>query len=690
MSEHEHAAGSSKITPSHLERWACIYVRQSSVQQVEHHRQSQANQYRLAERACSLGWGETRIRVIDCDLGKSGQDSAQRAGFNELLADVALGQVGIVFGYEVSRLARNNGDWYRLLDLAAVFGTLIADSDGIYDPRLYNDRLLLGLKGTLSEAELHLLRLRLQAGRLSKVRSGHYRQCLPTGLVWLDDETVVKDADEQVQHVLDLVFAKFSELGSCHGVFRYLRRQQILLPRRTTGTGPGPIVWKQASITAVQDILTNPAYAGTFVYGRQRSDPTRRTATHSAMPRVKRPRDEWVYVRHDAYPAYIPWQQYLANQARIEANGTRFMEMRQQAAGAVRKGHGLLQGLALCGHCGRRMYTNYKPYPRYACAQQRHSEQRMCCIIHGPAVDRVVTEAFFEALRPAQLDLLAETLAAQQAEQERLAQYWQDQLRRAGYAAHLAERQYQAVDPDNRLVASTLERRWEEKLRQRQQIDDAYQQFLRTSAPSVLPPDLCAQFRRISETLPELWSAGRISHAQQKELLRTLIANVTLTRVAADRVEVKIVWISGHFTLCEASVPVQRETNLSDWAELVERVRVGFEQDLSDEQIAEALTRDGFHSARTSSVSAAKVLKIRLQHRWLRSYDVHRKEYQIGEYWTTRGLADKLGVSVRAILYQLYKHVIPADHVHRHDESGVYLIDDYPDLLPSLQRALGL
>ena len=176
MSEHEHIGGSSKITPSHLERWACIYVRQSSLQQVEHHRESQANQYRLAERARSLGWSETRIRVIDCDLGKSGQNSAQRAGFNELLADVALGQVGIVFGYEVSRLARNNGDWYRLLDLAAVFGTLIADSDGIYDPRLDNDRLLLGLKGTLSEAELHLLRLRLQAGRLSKVRSGHYRQ----------------------------------------------------------------------------------------------------------------------------------------------------------------------------------------------------------------------------------------------------------------------------------------------------------------------------------------------------------------------------------------------------------------------------------------------------------------------------------------------------------------------------------
>jgi DNA invertase Pin-like site-specific DNA recombinase len=688
MSEREQAAGSSKIALAHLQRWACIYVRQSSLQQVEHHRESQANQYRLAERARSLGWSDTRIRIIDSDLGKSGQDSVQRTGFNELLADVALGQVGIIFGYEVSRLARNNADWYRLLDLAAVFGTLIADSDGIYDPRLYNDRLLLGLKGTLSEAELHLLRLRLQAGRLSKVRSGHYRQCLPTGLVWLDEKTVVKDPDEQVQHVLEWVFAKFAELGSCHGVFRSLRREQILLPRQAQGAGQRSVIWKQASLTAVQDILTNPAYAGAFVYGRQQNDPTRRTADHHATPRLNRPRDEWLYMRHDAYPAYISWPQYLANQARIEANGTHYMELRQQAAGAVREGHGLLQGLAVCGHCGRRMYTNYKPYPRYACAQQRHVDRRMCCIVHGPTVDSLVTEAFFEAIRPAQLDLLAQTLAVQQAEHEHLAQHWQDQVRRAKYEVQLAERQYQAVDPDNRLVAATLERRWEEKLQQLQRVDDAYQQFLRASAPSGLSPELSEQFRRISETLPELWRAGRITHAQQKELLRTLIANVILTRVAADRVEVKIVWVSGHFSVREASVPIQRESNLTDWATLVERVRVGFEQGLSDEQMAERLTQDGFHSARTNHISASKVFKIRLQHRWLQPYETHRQAFQIGECWTTKGLATRLGVSVRAILRQIYKQVIPPKYTHRHPDSGVYLIDDYPELLPTLEQAL--
>lgn len=469
-----------------------------------------------------------------------------------------------------------------------------------------------------------------------------------------------------------------------------MRGEQILLPRRATGARPGPIVWKQAAITAVQDILTNPAYAGAFVYGRQQNDPTRRTAEHSATPRVNRPRDEWLYVRQDAYPAYISWAQYLANQARIEANGTRFMELRQQAAGAVREGHGLLQGLVLCGHCGRRMYTTYKPYPRYACAQQRHTDHGMCCIVHGPTVDTLVTEAFFEALRPAQLDLLAETLAAQQSESTRVEQQWQDQLRRARYEARLAERQYQTVDPDNRLVTGTLEHRWEEKLQQLQRVDEAYQQFVRAAVPSTLPLELRAQFRHISETLPELWQAGRLTPVQQKELLRTLIAKVILTRTTADRVTVKIVWVSGHFSVCEARVPIQRESHLSDWATLVERVRIGFEQGLSDEQIAAALTQDGFHSARTSHISVSKVFKIRLQHRWLRSSEAHRQALQVGDCWTTRGLAAQLGVSVRAILRQIYKHVIPPDHVHRHTESGVYLIDNYPELLPMLAQALEL
>lgn len=278
MTNLEPLTPSSKISASHLARLAYIYVRQSSPKQVERNRESQVYQYQMSERARALGWNTERTRVIDSDLGLSGKTSEHRDGFKELVAEVSLGHVGIIFGYEVSRLARNNADWYHLLDLAAVFGTLIADSDGIYDTRLYNDRLLLGLKGTMSEAELHLLRLRLAAGRMSQVKRGAYRQLLPTGLVRLPDNRVVIDPDAQVRHTIKMVFAKFAELGSCRQVLLYLKRESILLPRRhLTGIHKGQLLWKPPTDASVYAIICNPAYAGAFAYGRRASG--RATAT---------------------------------------------------------------------------------------------------------------------------------------------------------------------------------------------------------------------------------------------------------------------------------------------------------------------------------------------------------------------------------------------------------------------------
>jgi DNA invertase Pin-like site-specific DNA recombinase len=279
-----------KITDEHLERLACIYVRQSTMKQVAQNQESQHYQYRLQQRAQSFGWREERIRVIDQDMGLSGAEATARRGFQQLVAEVSLGQVGIIFGYEVSRLARNNRDWYQLLDLAAMMGSLIADNDGVYDPRLYNDRLLLGLKGTMSEAELHLLRQRLEQGRMSQVKRGAYRQQLPTGYVRLPDRTVVKDPDDQVRHVIKLMFAQFEALGSVNRVARYLRRQKILLPRRQKyGPQAGQICWKVASEAAVTDTLKNPAYAGAFAYGRRQVDPRLRKAGQPASGRRRKP-----------------------------------------------------------------------------------------------------------------------------------------------------------------------------------------------------------------------------------------------------------------------------------------------------------------------------------------------------------------------------------------------------------------
>ncbi len=678
----------AKITTAHLQRRAVVYVRQSSMQQVEHNRESQANQYRLVERAQALGWSPTQVRVIDSDLGKSGTESTHRIGFTELLAQVSLGEVGIILGYEVSRLARNNSDWYHLLDLAAVFGTLIADSDGVYDPRLYNDRLLLGLKGTLSEAEIHLLRLRMTAGRLSKVQRGDYRQCLPTGWTRAEDGTVLKDPDEQVQRVLELVFAKFAELGSCHGVFRYLRREQILLPKRPSNFRLGPLTWQQASPTAVRSILTNPAYAGAFVYGRKRVDPARRTAAHSSVPRAARPREEWLQIHYDAYPAYITWDQYLANQERLHQNNTRYLERRPAAAGVAREGSGLLQGLAMCGQCGRRMYTNYKPRPCYACAQLSGTTDHLCAVIPGPAVEAVVTQAFFDALQPAELDALEQVLAMQQAEHARLARHWQDQVQRARYEAQRAEQQYEAVDPANRLVANTLEQRWEDKLEQLHAVEAAQQKFLQSPRPAPLPAEFRDQCRHLSQALPCWWRAGELTCAQQKEFLRVLVASVILKRLDPGRVEVRIVGVSGHYSRREVQVPIQREADLTNYAALTERVRELFEQRLTDAQIAATLTQEGFRSARRNAISPSKVFKIRLANRWLKPYTADRQAAQVNGQWTTKSLAARLEVGVPAILRLIYKRTIPQEHVHRAADSGVYLIDDYPGLFESLQPKL--
>lgn len=597
MTSHEPSTLSAKIMATHLERLACVYVRQSTPKQVERNQESQRYQYRLVQRAAALGWSRERTRVIDSDLGLSGKESAHRSGFTDLVAEVSLGHVGIVLGYEVSRLARNNADWYHLLDLAAVFGTLIADSDGVYDTRLYNDRLLLGLKGTMSEAELHLLRLRLTAGRMNQVRRGAYRQHLPTGLMRLPDSTVVKEPDEQVRHTIELVFEKFDELGSCEKVLRYLREKGIRLPRwQRAGLHSGELLWKMASYAAIGEIIHNPAYAGAFAYGRRQTDPRRQQPGRQGTGHLHKPPEEWLHLQRDVYPAYITWEQYEAHQARLQQNATDFgaPSLRQEdgARGAAREGAALLQGLVVCGRCGYRMYVVYKVTGRYNCrALRRPIGQGMCASLHAPVIDEAVSAAFFAALRPAKLDALEAVLGEQQAERERLTRHWQERMKRARYDAHLAQRQYDAVDPDNRLVAAELERRWEASLRELRVTEEGFERFER-EPEATLTPELRRQLRHIADELPKLWASGQLSVVQQKELLRSLIAQVILKRVTPDHIEVKIVWVSGHYTVVSARPPIQRERDVTGYAEMVERVGSLWREGLEDDaEMAARLTR---------------------------------------------------------------------------------------------------
>ena len=438
----EPPAAPAKLTARHLARRAYVYVRQSSPHQVQHHRESQRNQYALVRRALALGWLPERVHVIDADQGQSGQDG-QRAGFRELVAEVSLGHVGIVFAYEASRLARNNADWYALLDLATVVGTLIGDADGVYDPRSYNDRLLLGLRGMFSEAELHLLRLRLEAGRRRQLERGTYQQQLPTGLVRLPDGRVVKDPDRQVQEALALVFERFARLGACQRVLHSLRDDGLLLPRRQTcGPHQGELLWKRPTDAALYDLLKNPAYAGAFVYGRHGRHPEWRPGQPERV--THRPMEAWL-IRRDAYPAYLSWDQFVANQVRLANNASRFA---QRSQGAPRAGAALLTGLVVCGRCGRQMCVSYVSSTRvlYVCAALNRTYGARTCL-HVPAapIEAAVVDAFFQALAPAELDLLEEVLAAEQVDRARLAQQYADRVQRAEYDARLAERQYRAV-----------------------------------------------------------------------------------------------------------------------------------------------------------------------------------------------------------------------------------------------------
>jgi DNA invertase Pin-like site-specific DNA recombinase len=672
---------SEKILPRHCERRAYIYIRQSTPKQVRENRAGQDNQYALVERAASLGWAHDRIAIIDDDLGQSGQDG-QRAGFQELVGAVSLGQVGIVLAYEASRLARSNADWYRLLDLAAVTGTLIADSDGVFDPRAYNDRLLLGLRGMLSEAELHLLRLRLDAGRLRQVEHGTYRQHLPTGLVRLEDGRVVKDSNQQVQHAIELVFLRFAALGSCQKVLRSLRDDAVLLPRhQTSGLHAGQLLWKRPSEAAIYDILRNPAYAGAFVYGRRTARPHRRPGQRGQL-RHKQIAD-WTTIHQDVYPAYITWEQFMRNQERMTDNASNYAE---RTRGVPRQGAALLTGLVVCGHCGRQMRAVYKPQVRYICnALGKTFGAPMCLHLDGASIETAVVDAFFAALAPAELDLLDEVLATQHTDHARVVRHHAEQVARAEYDVRLAQKQYDAVDPENRLVAAELERRWEQALQALAVARDAATHITTTPASPPLDPTLHAYLRNLGPRMPDLWRSGTLTMAHKKELLRSLIRRVILTRPVADSIAVKIVWVSGALSLVTVRPPIWRTVDLGSYEQLVTRVRELSAAGYQDRAIARQLTDEGFHAARSASIDAKVVGKIRRALGQASLTEQYRRQPQIDGQWTVYGLSRHLDVDRDWLYRRIAQGRLPAT---QHPRTKHYLIPDDPQLLTQLQAEL--
>jgi hypothetical protein len=471
---------------------------------------------------------------------------------------------------------------------------------------------------------------------------------------------------------------------------RYLRREQVLLPRQQTGgRHAGALLWKRPTLTALYEILKNPAYAGAFVYGRRPRDLTRAQPGRRATGIVRKPMEEWLEVKQGSYPAYITWEHFLANQARLTENTVRYSRTCDPARGAPREGEALLQGLATCGHCGHRMRIQYRRGIRYLCngLNQEYADQ-LCCSVDAASVHTVVVQAFFEAIRPSQIDALQAVSAQQQANQAALDRHWQERVKRAEYEAHLAHRQYAAVDPDNRLVAAELERRWEEQLLQLRSIQEDQERFQHRPHSPQLAPELRCQLQHISETLPELWQGKRLTAVQKKQLLRSLIARVILKRTAPDGVEVKVVWVSGHFSAYSVWSPVVHEGDMTRYAEMVTRTRELWAQGLADSEIALRLTAEGFHSARAVQVTALLVQNIRLQHRWFQPLHQSRGASELQGYLTASGLAKRIGID-RSWVYRKLEHGgIEAQYVKRDPVNGVYLIANNEQLIERLRQEI--
>ena len=554
----------SKITAGHLARQAIVYLRQSSASQVENNRESTARQYALPGRARELGWPAERIVVIDEDLGLTGSGSVVRSGFARLTSEVALARVGIVLGLEVSRLARNNADWHRLIELAGLTDTLIADDDGIYHPALFNDRLLLGLKGAMSEAELHVLRARLNGGIKNKAARGELRRGLPIGFVWGEaDGEILIHPDAAVENVIRTIFARFAELGSARRVWLWLRAQEIKFPLSLDGHHE--LRWCEASYHAVHSVLANPVYAGAYVYGKNRRE-TVLDETGTRRKRIRKlPMDEWQVLIKDHHQGYIDWPTFETNRERM-ANNTHprpHADADRDSGGAVREGRALLQGIARCGHCGRRLRTHYRgrnAAPGYHCPGKVLAEGRgvYCLNVGGVQIDDAIAEAFLEALEPVRLAATLEAAERLENDREAALKQWRLDVERAQYAIGRAERRYRAVDPDNRLVARRLEQEWEEALRA---LEAAKAELARREGtrPRVLSARERETLMAVGADLASVWHAPTTTARDRKELLHTLIEEVSL-QVDRDKAAAHLVlrWKGGALSRLDVALPRSR------------------------------------------------------------------------------------------------------------------------------------
>lgn len=662
-----------KIKPEHLQKNAYVYIRQSTLRQVLDNTESAERQYHLKNRACAMGWDAERVIIIDEDMGLSGTSSQWRDGFQYLMTEVSMAKAGAVFALEVSRFARNSSDWHRLLEICAMTETLIVDEDGVYDPRHFNDRFLLGMKGQMSEAELHILQARLQGGSLNKARRGALQLRLPIGLCYSGEGRIIRDPDKEVQAAVERVFDIFAQKGSACKVVRYFSENNLLFPHVITeGVNKGDICWRPLMHSSVLKILHNPRYTGSYVYGRMRVCKDPQTGKAKTIPLSQ---DKWQVVIPDHGEGYISWEEFEANQRRLKANAQAFGGDRKSRPS--REGPALLQGIVICGKCGKRMTIRYHErkgelVPDYLCQRDGIENSSIACqSMAGKNIDERVEKLLIEKLTPESIEVALNVFEEVKKRHEDIKKAHKMRIEKLKYEADLAQRQYMHVDPANRLVASTLERNWNDKLVDLQAARDEYERTYKNNTLE-LTPELKEQLLELIRDFPKLWYNPRTPQREKKRIVRLMIKDVTLLK--EEGITLKIRWQGGAHTIIEIPKPLPAPLERVTPSDSLSRIRE-LSTKFRPKQIVDILNSEGYVTGTKQKFDSKKFHHIACIY-GIKSYYSHLREE--GKL-TVKEMADRLGISPSTVI-QWYKAGLLTGYVA--NDKGEYLFDPPGDNCP--------
>ena len=646
---------SSKIAERHLSRQAYIYIRQSTISQVRFNQESTERQYNLMTKAGSLGWKPDQIRILDRDLGQSGAAMTNREDFKVLVSDVAMGRVGAIFSLEASRLARSNQDWHRLLELCAITSTLVIDEDGCYDPADFNDGLVLGMKGTFAQAELHIIRARLHGGKLNKASKGELRFPLPVGFVFEGDK-IVLDPDQEIQGAVRMVFELFARDGTAFGVVRSFNELGLRFPRRSYGGAwDGKLFWGRLTHSRVLGILANPSYAGTYVFGRHQSSkevgPSGDIRTRSRLM----PREAWRIVIPDHHEGYISTDQFVTNRERLTANRTNT----ESLASPVREGLCLLQGMLLCGVCGRRLGVRYTGsggvYPMYQCIWKHRDAlaSRACLNVPSAPLDAAVAERLVGAITPLTIELALAALTSLEERDHEISAQWRMRIERARYDADLAERRYETVDPSNRLIAATLETRWNDAMQRLHDLEAELATFERETMRTVTAEQK-RQILELTKDFPRLWSAASTTPRDRKRILRLLVRDITAVKGPEPKIiRLHIRWQGGETETLQIQLPQNRADAIRYSGAFVERIRQ-LAVDHHDDEIVVMMGSEGYKTSTTGKPITLSTIK------WLRyKHHIPAPQPPTGTL-NVRQVREKYGVSLWVVHYWIERGIVSA------------------------------